>query len=158
MTLKRALLVGCCVLAGLGLVVLVAGAVWTWNVMQDPVGMGVALEAPDTVTVGDEMTLRISVTNERPDEPLHLEDIDIERAWLGAFVVLAVEPQPKSVTEMDFAEVRVFEFDLDLPPRQTVEIDIRVRAIRPGVVRGDVDVSEGARFVTVVAETRILDP
>jgi hypothetical protein len=122
---------------------------------QDVKGVGVAVNTPTDVATGQTFQLSVSVTNERPRKVMALSDIDIAEEYLAGFTVSTIEPQPKSSMHVPFDNSRSFTFGVKIPPGTTKVFTFNLRAEKPGVYRGDVDVCEGARFITSMAQTSV---
>jgi hypothetical protein len=54
-----------------------------------------------------------------------------------------------------FDNRRSFTFDVSLPPGESRTFTFRLRAEKPVLNRGDVDVCEGLRFITGMAQTSV---
>ncbi len=158
MTTGKAIALGCGIATCIGLTLLGVLGIFIWHASQDVEGMSVTLETPSNVAVGDEVVLRVSVKNERATEPLSLTDIDVADEYLEGFTVGAIEPQPKSSMHVPIDNSRSFTFNAEVPPGETRDFIFTLKAQRAGIFRGDVDVCEGARFATALAETVVEAP
>jgi hypothetical protein len=157
MTPKKAIILGC----GIAALVLVAGvaAVILFFVYasQDVKGMALAVDGPTDVLVGQTFKLEVTVTNERPRKVLRLSDVDIAEGYLAGFSVVSVSPSPKSNKHVPIDNSRSFTFDVQIPTRTSRSFTFTLRAEKAGLYRGDVDVCEGARFTTGMAQTSVKD-
>lgn len=158
MTTGKAIALGCGIATLFGLVLLGALGLFIWHASQDVEGMSVTLETPANVAVGDELVLRVSVKNERATNTLAMSDIDVADEYLEGFTIGAIEPQPKSSMHVPIDNSRSFTFDVEVPPGETRDFTFKLKAQRAGIFRGDVDVCEGARFATALAETVVDAP
>ena len=152
---KKAIAWGCGIatlvcLAGVTAVVLL----FTY-VGQDVKGVGVAVDGPTDVVVGQTFELSITVTNERPRKVLSLSDVDIAENYLAGFTVSSIEPRPKSNKHVPIDNSRSFTFEVQIPPQASRTFTFTLRAEKAGIYRGDVDVCEGARFITGMAQTSV---
>jgi hypothetical protein len=155
MTTKKAVLLGCGI-ATLVLVAVVAAVVLGFVYLtQDVKGMGVAVDSPTDVVVGQSFDLTVTVTNERPRKALLLSDVDIAEVYLEGFTVGVISPNPKSNKHVPVDNSRSFTFDVKIPPKQAKTFTFTLRAEKAGIFRGDVDVCEGARFTTGMAQTSV---
>jgi hypothetical protein len=155
MTSKKRIAWGC----GIAALVCVAGiaavALFLVYAAQDVKGVSVSVEGPTDVQVGDTFDLKIVVTNERPRRALALSDIDIAEGYLAGFTVSAIKPRPKSNMHVAIDDSRSFTFGVKIEPRASQTFTFSLRAEKPGLYRGDVDVCEGARFITDMAQTSV---
>jgi hypothetical protein len=120
---------------------------------QDPADVHVSVNGPTDVEVGQTFELTVVVTNDRPAEVLSLSDIDIAEDYLAGFTVSAIEPRPKSNMHVPLADNRSFTFGVEIAPGASRTFKFKLRAEKPGLYRGDVDVCEGVRFITDMAQT-----
>jgi len=154
-TWKKGLAIGC---GGCLLLCLVAAAAvvgWMVYVGQNPRGVEVTVEGPLDVAVGDTFSLQVTVSNQRKDQPFALTDIDIAEEYLEAFTVVATTPNHVSSMHVPIDNTRSFTFDRPVAPGETATFTFELRAEREGLQRGDVDVCEGARFLTKMAQTTV---
>jgi hypothetical protein len=152
---KKAIAWGCGIvalvcLAGVAVVVLCFA-----YVAQDVKGVGVAVNGPTDVVVGQSFELSVTVTNERPRKVLALSDIDIAEGYLAGFTVSTIEPRPKSNKHVPIDNSRSFTFGVQIPHGAAKTFTFMLRAEKPGLYRGDVDVCEGARYITGMAQTSV---
>jgi hypothetical protein len=118
-------------------------------------GAGVSIDGSTDVSVGETFELSVTVTNERPRKVLALSDIDIAEDYLAGFTVSTIEPSPRSSMHVPIDNSRSFKFDVRIPAGESRTFTFKLRAEKPGLYRGDVDVCEGARFTTVMAQTSV---
>lgn len=155
MTNKKAILIGCSAAAGVGLVALVAIILFFVYMGKDVEGMDIGITSPPEVAVGNTFDLQVSVTNSRSRKPLKVSDVDIAEEYLAAFILTSTTPGHKSSMHVPVDNSRSFTFDVSLPARGSTNFIFHLRAQKPGIHRGDVDVCEGARFTTKQAETAV---
>lgn len=155
MTTKKAIVLGC----GIATAVLVAAvgavALFLVYVAQDVKGLAVAVNGPTDVVVGQTFRLEVTVTNERPRKVLMLSDVDIAEGYLAGFSVVSISPTPKSNKHVPIDDTRSFTFSVQIPAKASRSFTFTLRAEKPGLYRGDVDVCEGARFTTGMAQTSV---
>ena len=125
---------------------------------QDPQGVAVVVTTPMDVTVGEVFRLDVEVTNQREDEPFGLTDIDIDEGYLESFSVVRTVPEHKSSMHVPIDNSRSFTFDQPVPAGETAVFTFELRAELVGAFRGDIDVCEGARFLTKMVQTTVREP
>lgn len=150
---KKAIALGCGIAALAAVVVVAAIVIFFVYVSKDVEGVAVAVNGPTPVAVGEVCELEVVVTNERPRLPLKLSDIDIAENYLDGFTVCSVDPVPRSNKHVPIDNSRSFTFNVRVPARTAKTFKFKLRAEKAGIFRGDVDVCEGARFITGTAET-----
>jgi hypothetical protein len=149
-------LIGCGVAALiLSVVGFVGCSVWVWHVSQDPEDVNVYLDVPSAVSVGEEFTLIVVVENDRADRGFELGSIDIADEYFDSFVLVAVDPDPRTSSHIPIDNTRSFVFDEDIPPGGEARYAFTLRAPRAGIIRGDIDVCEGQRFLSVMVQTEV---
>ncbi len=155
MTTKKAVLLGCGIAALAGFLAVAAVVGFIFYVSQDVKGVAVAVNSPTDVVGGQTFELAVVVTNERPRKAMALTDIDIEEAYLSGFTVSSIDPNPKSSMHVPVANSRSFTFDTPIPVGGTRTYTFKLRAEKPGVHRGDIDVCEGSRSISTMAQTSV---
>ena len=153
----KVILRGCGVVAGLLFILMLGGGVAVYHMSQDPVGMAVFLESPEKVKKGEQFDLRVIVVNERKDKPLTVESIDIDALYLEGVSVRNSDPASRSSSQLPMEGGRSYVFDQTVPAGQTNVFTFHLRARDTGTFSGDVDVCEGWRFLTRVAETEVTE-
>src|SRR3954451_8227872 len=107
---KKAIAWGC----GIGALVCLAGVavvvIFFTYVAQDVKGVGVSVNGPTDVVVGQTFELSVTVTNEHPRKVLALSDVDIAENYLAGFTVSIIEPRPKSNKHVPIDNSRSFTF------------------------------------------------
>jgi nitrogen fixation protein FixH len=145
--------IGCGAAILLVLVAIAAIAFFLGHVARDPQGIAVSVASPTEVAVGQNFDLTVTITNQRPRQAFGLSDIDVSEEYLAGFTIGEVVPKAKSNTHIPFDNSRSYTFDLRIPAGQARRFTFTLRAQKEGLYRGDVDVCEGARFVTEMAQT-----
>ena len=153
MSAQKAVLIGCGIALGLGLLFLVLVFVGFVYVIGDPPGVNAHVDVPLDVRVGATLDLVVTVTNVRSGKGLSLSSIDLSDEYLAGFTVLQVDPPAQSSMHIPLDNSQSFTFDAQVPPGESRQFTFSLRAEKPGIYRGDVDVCEGARFVTTMAQT-----
>lgn len=152
---KKTIAWGCGITAFVCLAGIAAVVLFFVYASQDVKGVGVSVDGPTDVTVGETFALTVTVTNERPRKVMALSDIDIAEDYLAGFTVSSIEPKPKSSMHVPIDNSRSFTFGVRIPPRESRDFTFTLRAEKPGIYRGDVDVCEGTRFITGMAQTSV---
>jgi hypothetical protein len=152
---KKAIGWGCGIVALVCVVGVAAVVLGFAYVVQDVKGVGVSVNGPTDVVVGQTFELTVTVTNERPRKVLALSDVDIAEGYLAGFTVSTIEPRPKSNMHVPVDNSRSFTFGVQIPPGESRTFSFTLRAEKAGLYRGDVDVCEGARFITGMAQTSV---
>jgi hypothetical protein len=153
MTTRRKIIVwGCGSALVLMALIAIAGVLFVSHVMKDTPGVSVHVVAPTEVFVDDTFDLEVMVVNDRK-KSLKVDDIDLDDEYLAGFLVVSTEPKHKTTVHVPIDNSQSFTFNRELQPGQTNRFVFKLRAIKAGVFRGDVDVTEGLRFVTELAQT-----
>ena len=153
----KGILLGCGVALLLGLLLLGAlCASCVYHFMQVPEGIGVVIEVPLDVQVGETFALTVSVTNERAKKDAVISDVDIGTAYLEHFVVVGMQPEPKStIDNAPCVASRSFSHDVRFSPGETWTFRMELRAEHAGLFQGDLDVYEGLRCLTQLVQTSV---
>src|SRR5260370_12467253 len=147
MPLKQSIAWGCGIAALVCLAGVAAIALFFAYVSQDVKGVGVSVNGPTDVVVGQTFELSVTVTNERPRKVLSLSDVDISEDYLAGFTLSTIEPRPKSNKHVPIDKSRSFTFGVDIPPGATRTFTFALRAENPGLYRGRLEACQGARFI-----------
>lgn len=153
---KQIALIGCALVFIIGILVVVLAVGFFMHMSKDLEGAAVSVDGPIDVQVGDTFDLVVTVRNERPGKPIRLSDIDFSEGYLAGFTVVSTDPIPKSTMHNAIVDTRSFTFNADIPPGGSAAFSFSLRAERPGVFRGDVDVYEGMRCTTNMAQTSVI--
>ena len=153
--MKKTLIIGCSILAGLALIGVIVVVVLVAYFAQDPKGVAVHLEGGTEAQVGKEFELVVKVTNQRSSKSFKLSDIDIHEEYMKGFVVVGTDPEAKASTHVPLANIRSFTFDLTIPANQSQEFKFKLRPRETGFFKGEVDIGEGGRTITTTAETEV---
>jgi hypothetical protein len=152
---KKAIAWGCGIAALICLAGVAVVVIFVTNVAQDVKEVGVFVNGPTDVVVGQTFELSVTVTNERPQKILALSDVDIAENYLAGFTVSSIDPRPKSNKHVPIDNSRSFTFEVQIPPGTSRTFTFTLRAEKAGLYRGDVDVCEGSRFITGMAQTSV---
>jgi hypothetical protein len=152
---NKAIALGCGVAALVGVIAIGAVILFVAHSIEDVQGVSVSIDGPTDVVVGQTFDLSVTVTNERPQKVLALSDIDLAEDYLQGFTVSSINPRPKSNQHVPIDNSRSFTFGVRIPPRETRTFTFTLRAEKAGLFRGDVDICEGTRFITGMAQTSV---
>lgn len=152
---RQIVLIGCLALLAIGLVIAGVLGYLLANLVEDPKGLKVTLDSPDFVSVGKAFDLNIKVENTRDQRALQVTSIDIADDFLGAFLVVSATPQILSSEDVFLDNSRSFTFEIDIPPGESRTFTFNLRPLEAGLHRGDVDVCEGMKFLTVMAQVYV---
>lgn len=128
---------------------------WLAYVSQDIKGVKVIVAMPDKVKTNEEFTLNVQIVNERKSKSFNLGDIDLNDDFLKGFLIVSSEPTSKSSEHVPVVKVQSFTFDTAIPPGRTNTFSFKLRAVQAGLFRGDVDVYEGSRSITSMAQIQV---
>lgn len=120
-----------------------------------PDGMFMWVDVPREVEVGELFTMTITVENLRPHARLALDELWIEDIYFTGFEMVTTFPPTEVDEDQDGLELA---FELVLEPGEGLEIDIDLRALRPGVFIGDVDLWDTSTHMTRAAQTVVKRP
>lgn len=157
MSAKKAILIGCGVVAVLAVLLLVIIFAGLAHISKDVEGVSLAVNAPLDVTVGETFDLAVEIKNEREKKALALSDIDISDAYLAGFAIISTEPTAKSSMLIEDPDMRSYTLEISIPPGEAKTFTLKLRAEKAGMYRGDIDVCEGLRFITIAAQTVVRD-
>ena len=155
MKARTGILIGCGIVLAC---VVVAGLFVTGfvlHVAKAPAGLRAYVESPDQVKDGVLFDLRVVVANDRKGQRLKVSSIDLGESYLAGFVVRSTAPAHKSSQRVPLDKSQSFEFDAVVPAGSTNVFTFHLRAAKPGMYRGDVDVCEGMQFLTLMAQTEV---
>jgi len=115
------------------------------------------VSAPVQTTVGERVTLMITVENARRAKPFHLEEIDIAGSYLNGFAIVDVQPTPEE--ESDDGD-QTLSYRMVIPPQSSQRFYITLKSVVGGVFIGDVDVygsdaEESGDSCTARAQTKV---
>jgi hypothetical protein len=146
---------GCGAILVIAVILGLAGGGFVYYVGQDPAGLQVYVETPDQVAKDDLFDLKVMVVNERKGQSLKVTSIDLAESYLAGFTVRSTEPVAKSSQRVPLEGGQSFGFDKVVSAGTTNIFIFHLRAAKTGLHRGDVDVCEGMRFLTAMAQTEV---
>ena len=153
--MKKILLFGCGGVAALGLLLLIAFALFAWHVSKQPEGMKLTVNSPATVARGKEFDLVLNIANDRASDSLTVSDIEIGEEYLKGFVVLSAEPAYVSSSKNALVDNRTFTFNHAIPAKSTNAITFKLMARKAGKYTTELSVGVGLRTITMVVETQV---
>ncbi|MFW5857574.1 MAG: hypothetical protein ACOCX4_06835 [Planctomycetota bacterium] len=142
-------------IVGSGLTIGIAVTVWFSGVLEDPEGMAIRCSYPEKAVVGQPFALEVTVENERADEPIRVSSIDIAQGLLDGLVVEASDPPHASAMTLPLEQGCSYGYDEEIPTGGSRTFVFTMRPAATGMAHGDIDVCEGDRFKTTVAQIYI---
>jgi hypothetical protein len=121
--------------------------------LEDPEQIMAWVTAPRSLEAGEEAELEITIENARESGAFRMSSIYIGGGFISGFDVLELSPEPRNHAR-SMGDVSL-EYPVDIPAGETRVFRMQLRARQPGVFIGDIDVYEGERFLTRVAQTRV---
>lgn len=132
----------------------VAG-VFAYIAFSGPAPFAVSVDAPDSVTVGEEFELAVTVQNVH-DTAAQLGSIDIYDSFLDGFDVVSVSPEPTE--ELGVLDFRSFYFEEELGVNESTVVVYTLKAAQAGLWSGDVDCcTPSENFSTATAVVRVVE-
>ena len=143
---------GCClaaVIAGVCLCIAFTGTAMALIAIifgRESPDLGVQYDLPNSVAVGDEFDLTLTLTN-TSDQPLEVNDIDLDSAFsasiLDGITVLSTDPD----MERDYTipGIKTFHYNSTLPPHTPATVTFHLLAHTPGEFSGTVFVYTGLK-------------
>ncbi|MHC4995127.1 MAG: hypothetical protein ACYTGQ_08760 [Planctomycetota bacterium] len=139
-----------------GLVLYILGTTAYWLYVMEPGGLSgvsVAVVCPSEAVVGETVDLKVVLSNTQEEAIAEEYTIDLPNRYLEGFMVLTIEPGAQDGTAV--MDTRSYEFFVEMAPGASWEVSYRMRVMRPGEFRGELDVWQGERYVTHALETTI---
>lgn len=155
MKTKSVVLLGCGLVSVCLLLLVLAGGGFFYYMAQDPPGLLAWVESPEQVAEGEVFELKVFVVNERKRGSMKITSIDLGESYLAHFTVRETEPRAISSQHVPIDDSQSFGFETVIPAGKTNVFTFRLRAADTGLHRGDLDVCEGMRFVTLMAQTEV---
>lgn len=97
------------------------------------------LEAPESVSIGQEFELRIRVHNPHA-EAVELDSVDAPMVLLDSFDLEPIEPLPQDGSPVDGLGTRTWWFEQRVEPGDELRIAFRAKALRAGTQQLGLDV------------------
>lgn len=131
------------------------GTVGYQMMFRDPPQFEVTLDHPETVTVGDELSIKVRVLNDS-SKPLEVGNIDIYQELFEGFEILGYDPKPKA--QDSFWDYKSYDFNRTLKAAETFEFTVRLRAEEEGYWSGDIDVCTPTQNLVTTHTGITIDP
>lgn len=134
----RNVIIGCAVMAILGMIGIGACFVWVASQGAEPEDVEISVKGPASVATGESFTLQATVRNTAAKEQT-LVSLDIADAYLDGIVIRGSEPPFKDAQHIPIDNTTSYSFDLPIPAGGEVTVVFEAHAAHPGDHRGDVD-------------------
>ena len=121
----------------------------------DPVAIMAWVEMERSTSVGETVILKITVENGRDQDVFELESIDLGGSFGKGFEIISIKPKP-TATDTMFGELTL-EYPLNVEPGEHLSFEIALLATKSGVFIGEVDIWEGDKVLTRVAQCKVVD-
>jgi hypothetical protein len=149
-------LIGCGATAGAVVLGGIAALGWLLTAFSDAEGLSLRVHGPAEVVVGQTFDLVLSVTNERKKD-ISLSQVLVEDEHLDGFLLIDFKPPSRGSSRNAFTKDYVFDVDPVVPGGKTQVFTLTLRALRPGLFRGEVSVWEGNHPVKQLVHTSVKD-
>lgn len=130
-----------------------------WLGSRIPENVNVRVAAPTNAAVGDDVKIRISITN-TGSEAMELSSIDISLNYLNGFNITQVDPPYSDVSQYDSLgggeTFQTYYFYLNVEPGEVLTITFIGKAVLPGDFRGSIDVCIDSDFNCATSISRTL--
>lgn len=155
----KKILIGCGILALLGMIGLVLLILGVIHMAQDPEGLEFKIEAPLEIPSGQTFQLVVHAKNTRAKKTMSVGDVDVSNDYLQGFSIVSITPKPKSTmsTDLKIASIYSSTFNDKIPAGEEHTYTFTLKARKPGKYQGDVDIYVGMRSLTEVVETTVTD-
>ena len=117
-------------------------------------GISVNVSLSPEIKLNSTFDLIINVENNRKSRPFILTDFEIEEFYMEGFLLKEILPTPKLLHKAN--DYKIFRYDSMIPPNNSREFIIRLKAILNRVFRGDIKVMEGSQYLNVQMTTVVL--
>ncbi len=120
----------------------------------DPVAILAWVEMERSTSIGKIVTLHITVENGRDQDIFELESIDLAGNLGKGFEVISIKPKP-TATDAIFGELSL-EYPLYIEPGEEIRFELELLAKNAGIFIGEVDIWEGDKVLTRVAQCKVV--
>lgn len=121
----------------------------------DPIAIMAWVEMERSTTVGETVILRITVENGRAQDVFELESIDLGGNFGKGFEFISVKPEPTETDTM-FGDLTL-DYPLVIEPGVQLDFEVALLAKNTGVFIGEVDIWEGDKFLSRVAQCKVVE-
>jgi uncharacterized protein (DUF58 family) len=149
------------VLGGCGCLLILAAlacAGFSWfgfTIFQKSEQIAVRVDAPPRIEAGQDVEIRVVVTNGKESENLRITSLDVAEDLLGGFTEAGVDPPPTGSTRI--LGTLSHDYQLEVPPGAEQVFVLRWRATQPGTYAGDIDV-HGPMSVNTFYTRLVVEP
>ncbi|MFK7852108.1 MAG: hypothetical protein AB8D78_14120 [Akkermansiaceae bacterium] len=131
------------------------GGVGYWFMNRGLPDFEVAVDLPETVTMGEVFKMEVAVKNVGSSN-LTLADLDVYSEFLDGFEIVSVDPKPRS-TSHTFG-ILTHGYSEKLAPSEVFEVEFELRATAVGYWGGDIDACTPTQnYVTHYTEIDVVD-
>lgn len=125
---------------GAAVLILVCGIalIWFWLFRELPM-LDATLALPAEVALESRVSMVVTVKNGHR-QPVTLDSIDVEDAFLAGFQVVKIDPEPKDTMHVPFLAQRSWEFGKAVAPGESLSVTFHLKPVTEGHFSGDVDV------------------
>ncbi|MCZ6601557.1 MAG: hypothetical protein O6952_00970 [Planctomycetota bacterium] len=113
--------------------------------MIEPEGIRIQVESPDSVTLGQEFTILLTVHNEAEREQL-LHSIDLYDVYLDGIAIQGTKPEFTTSHHTPIFDIQTYEFQENIPAGDSIEVRFVAKAVKTGDFRADIDVCINSAF------------
>ncbi|MCE2959565.1 MAG: hypothetical protein ACK46A_14095 [Akkermansiaceae bacterium] len=131
------------------------GAAGYWLMYKEPPSFQILVEHPETVELGEEFEVKVSVENVGSDK-VNLANVDFYDDLLDGFDVVSITPKPRSSEKIiGYHSYNLFK---NLAPGKTHELTFKLKAKEVGFWSGDVDACNTVQnMVTYYTEIEVVE-
>jgi hypothetical protein len=131
------------------------GAAGYWLMYKEPPSFQILVEHPETVDLGEEFEVKVSVENVGADD-VNLANVDLYDELLDGFDVISITPKPRSSEKIiGYHSYNLFK---NLAPGKTHELTFKLKAKEVGFWSGDIDACNTVQnLVTYYTEIEVVD-
>lgn len=143
-----------CLTGAVGTGVLVFAVVVLASLDQTLDHLGVVVNAPERLHVGRDFDLEIVVHNTGA-ETVEIGSIDIYDDLLDGFAVVETDRPDVNILDQGILGSTSFEFSDEVPPGGSMSLTIKLKALKPGIHSGSVEVWSGLASKTTRATIHV---
>jgi hypothetical protein len=121
--------------------------------LASPTALFVWVDVERSSFVGQQVRLSIDFVNHLTT-PYLVEEIDVSHVYMDGFDVVGVFAEPSEPVDPN-GDTTTFTFNHTISPGDSWNVDIILKATRPGAFAGDVLVWSGDDYITTRAQTLV---